>query len=61
MPEKTVLMQLWEEIDAGGLSILSTIAKDRIKTMIRLGMEDGYNRGFEDGKKKKGNKNLYGN
>jgi hypothetical protein len=35
------------EVDSGPLSVLSDSAKDRIKAMIHIAMEDGYNRGYK--------------
>lgn len=48
--EKPLLEDLYNEIDSGGLSVLSVVARQRIKDMIRLGMEDGYKRGHASGK-----------
>jgi len=46
----TKFEEFCNEIEAGPFSILSTAAKDRIKTMILKGMEDAYDRGKEAAK-----------
>lgn len=45
---KSVLEETYNEINTGGLSILSEAAKDRIKLLLRLCMDDGYKRGGDD-------------
>ena len=51
-PKVPLFERICDDIDGGGLSILSDKARDHIKNWVRISMEDGYNRGYEAGYKK---------
>lgn len=45
---KTMFEECCDEIEEGGLSILSDRAKQRIKDLIRRCLQDAYDRGAND-------------